>query len=154
MNDGVVDRQRLIVLLRRLNAELDQLGHAFAKKHALHPTNLRALLMIMEAGLAGNPITPGDLARRLNLTTAAVSSLLERLEQADHVTRHPVPDDRRRVHLEIGPEAMTLAGDFFRPLNARLTEAMGAYSPQDLAVIERFLGDMNREVAAYREENS
>ncbi|MEO3782009.1 MarR family transcriptional regulator [Actinocorallia sp. B10E7] len=153
MNDGAAERRRLITLMRRLNGELDQLGHAFAKKHALHPTNVRAMLLIMESGLAGTPITPGEVARKLGLTTAAVSSLLDRLEQADHLVRRAAPGDRRRVHLEVAPEAMELAGTFFHPLNARLTEAMKDYSPQDLAAIERFLTDMTREISGYREED-
>ncbi|WP_157963796.1 MarR family winged helix-turn-helix transcriptional regulator [Actinocorallia populi] len=154
MDEELAERRRLIRLMRRLNSELDQLGHVFAKKHALHPTNVRAIFLIMESGLAGTPITPGDLARRLGLTTAAVSSLLDRLEQADHLVRRPVPGDRRRVHLEVAPEAMTLAAGFFHPLNARLTAAMEDYSPQDMAAIERFLTDMTREVSGYREANS
>jgi len=153
-DEGAAERRRLIVLMRRLSAELDQLGHAFAKKHALHPTNVRAIFLIMEAGLVGAPITPGDLARKLGLTTAAVSSLLERLEQADHLVRRSVPGDRRRVHLEVAPEAMKLAATFFHPLNTRLTRAMEDYSPEEMAAIERFLTDMTREVSGYREENS
>ncbi len=154
MDDGTAERQRLIPLIRRLTGELEQLGHAFAKKHALHPTNVRALMLIMDAARDGDPVTPGDLARRLGLTTAAVSSLLERLEQAGHVHRHAAPGDRRRVHLEVADEAMDLAGAYFRPLGTRLTEAMRDYSPQDVAAIERFLDDMIREISAYREETS
>jgi DNA-binding MarR family transcriptional regulator len=137
--DDATERRRLIALMRRLNGELDQLGHVFAKRHALHPTNVRAMFLIMESGLTGEPISPGELARRLGLTTAAVSSL---------------PGDRRRVHLEVAPEAMELAGSFFLPLNARLTGALADYSPEELAAVERFLGDMTREVSRYREENS
>jgi len=152
--DDATERRRLIALMRRLNGELDQLGHVFAKRHALHPTNVRAMFLIMESGLTGEPISPGELARRLGLTTAAVSSLLDRLERAGHLVRHAVPGDRRRVHLEVAPEAMELAGSFFLPLNARLTGALADYSPEELAAVERFLGDMTREVSRYREENS
>lgn len=154
MDHDAAESRRLIALMRRLSGELDQLGHVFAKRNALHPTNVRAMFLIMESGMAGVPISPGELARGLGLTTAAVSSLLDRLEQAGHLVRHAVPGDRRRVHLEVAPEAMELAGTFFHPLNARLTGAMKDYAPSDLAAVERFLTDMIREISGYREETS
>lgn len=146
MNDD--QRQRLIFHMRRLSVELDRLGHEFAKQHGLHPTDVRALLTIMDAARGGEPVSPGDLARRLNLTSASVTALLDRLEANRHVRRAHSARDRRRVTLEISDEAQELGRRFFTGINRELTAAMGAFDARELDVVERFLVTMTGVVQA------
>ncbi len=55
----------------------------FSAAHALHPTDMIALNLIM---FTGTPMTPGALAKALNLSASATTSVLDRLEKAGHVT--------------------------------------------------------------------
>jgi DNA-binding MarR family transcriptional regulator len=48
--------------------------------------------------------SPGDLAADLELSSGAMTSRLDRLEQAGLVRRLPDPDDRRGVVVELTPE--------------------------------------------------
>lgn len=101
-------RQRLAYLLRRINVELDQLAHEFAAQHRLHPTDMRALVAIMDAARSGQVMSPGRLGEELGLTSASVTALLDRLEQAGHIHRIRDQHDRRRVTLEIDQQALVL----------------------------------------------
>jgi DNA-binding MarR family transcriptional regulator len=62
--------------------------------------------------------TPGQLARRLMVTPAVVTGLIDRLERRGYVRRVSEPGDRRRIHLEL-TETGREAGSSVR---AELTE--------------------------------
>jgi DNA-binding MarR family transcriptional regulator len=142
--------QRLTYLLRRMNVELDQLGHEFAGRHRLHPTDMRALVAVMDGANRGRPMSPGRLGEELNLTSASVTALLDRLERAGHLRRVRDHHDRRRVTLAIEPKALALGAEFFGPLNTELVKAMDTFSPDDLERIGRFLEAMTDVIAANR----
>lgn len=71
---------RLVHLLREVTVELDLLGAAFARRHHMHPTDLRALIHLLDAGRAGQPATPSWLARQLDLDPSSVTALVDRLD--------------------------------------------------------------------------
>jgi DNA-binding MarR family transcriptional regulator len=48
--------------------------------------------------------SPSELASELELSSGAMTSRLDRLEQAGYVRRRPDPDDRRGVVIELTPE--------------------------------------------------
>jgi DNA-binding MarR family transcriptional regulator len=143
-------RQRLAYQLRRLTVELDQLGHQFAARHRLHPTDMRALVAVMDAARAGRAISPGRLSDELNLSSASVTALVDRLERHGHLRRVRDRHDRRRVTLEMEPRALALGAEFFGPLNAELLAAMEAFGDADLEVVGRFLDAMTEVIVANR----
>jgi DNA-binding MarR family transcriptional regulator len=142
--------QRLAYLLRRMNVELDQLGHQFAAQHRLHPTDMRALVAVMDAARGGQTMTPGRLGEELNLTSPSVTALLDRLERQGHLRRVRDQHDRRRVTLEIEPQALALGAEFFGPLNRELLAAMDTFSDAELQVAGRFLQAMTDVIVANR----
>jgi DNA-binding MarR family transcriptional regulator len=143
-------RQRLAYLLRRINVELDQLAHDFAVQHRLHPTDMRALVAIMDAARSGQAMSPGRLGEELGLTSASVTALLDRLEQAGHIHRARDHHDRRRVTLEIDPQALALGAEYFGPLNTQLLKAMDEFGHADLEVAGRFLEAMTDVIVTNR----
>ncbi len=52
----------------------------------------------------GNRSSPGELAADLELSSGAMTSRLDRLEQAGYVRRLPDPADRRGIVIELTPE--------------------------------------------------
>jgi DNA-binding MarR family transcriptional regulator len=147
---GEDPRQRLAYLLRRLNVELDQLGHEFAVQHRLHPTDMRALVAVMDAARGGQTMTPGRLGEELHLTSPSVTALVDRLERQGHLRRVRDHLDRRRVTLEIEARALALGGEFFGPLNRELLAAMEAFSEAELQAASRFLEAMTQVIEANR----
>jgi DNA-binding MarR family transcriptional regulator len=52
--------------------------------------------------------SPGDLAKKLELSTGAMTNRLDRLERAGLIRRLPDPDDRRGVQVELTPQGLRM----------------------------------------------
>lgn len=145
------EREQLVQLLQSYATEADRLGQVFAERHALHPTDLHALLAVMNADRAGEPLTPGRLGQQLGLSSGATTALVDRLEQVGHVHRVRDEHDRRRVTLRYGETAAAVAAAFFRPLATRMDQLLDTYSPAELAAARRFMVDTIAMVRAHQD---
>ena len=110
-------------LVRRLGEQLDQVAtlhdqveHAFARQHGLHPTDLRALLLIYRSYLSGMALTAGEFASHLDLSSGAVTYLVERLSASGLVERASDPKDRRKVILRHSDLGLSVAKSYLEPL--------------------------------------
>jgi len=143
-------RAELALMLRRLTVELDAVGQRFAGLHGLGRTDVRALVAIMDAARAGRPMTAGALGAAVELSSPAVTALVDRLERVGHVERVRDEHDRRRVVLEMTPSAMAAGGEFFGGLQRDLAAAMDGYSDDELAVVRRFLEEMTEVIVSHQ----
>jgi DNA-binding MarR family transcriptional regulator len=138
----LAERHEIALLLRRLTVELDAVGSRFATVHGLNRTDVRALVAIMDAARRGEALTAGQLGEAVDLRSASVTALVDRLEKVGHVRRVRDPEDRRRVALQISDSAMAAGGEHFGGLARDLVVAMESYSDEELAVVRRFLTEM------------
>nr|BFD94880.1 MarR family transcriptional regulator [Kitasatospora sp. Xyl93] len=148
----VVEPMRLVHLLRGLTVELDLFGAEFAAANGLHPTDLRALIHLLDAARAGEVVTPGRLGEALGLNSAGTTGLVDRLERLGLIRRERDPEDRRRVRLLVEERAMELGEGFFGGLIGDLVAAMRQFEPGELDTARRFLAAMTGVVAAAREK--
>src|SRR3954453_16539349 len=144
------ERADVALMLPRLTVELDAVGQRFSGLHGLGRTDVRALVAIMDAARAGRPMTAGALGAAVELSSASVTSLIDRLERVGHVERVRDEHDRRRVVLQMTPAAMAAGGEFFGGLQRDLVTAMDGYSDEQLALVRRFLEDMAGVISAHR----
>jgi DNA-binding MarR family transcriptional regulator len=142
-------RAEIVSLMRELGTSLERVGHDFAARHGLHPTDLAALVQVMHAEARGRPVTAGDLAARLGVTPGAVTGVVDRLERAGHLRRHRDDQDRRRIHLHYADEGRRVATAFFGPLGVLSDGVMDGFSDVELAAVHRFLGQMCTILASY-----
>ena len=148
-------RLELGLLMRRLSIELDAVGARFAGLHGLGRTDVRALVAIMDAARTGSALTAGGLGAAVELSSASVTALVDRLERSGHVHRVRDPEDRRRVVLTMSDSSMAAGAAFFGGLQRDLIAAMADYSDDELAVVRRFLTDMTDVVVRHqRQEGS
>jgi DNA-binding MarR family transcriptional regulator len=106
----------------------------------LQPADLRALVAIMSAESAGDPLTPGRLRRDLGLSSGGTSYVIDRLERAGHVRRvREHPTDNRIVHLRYTEQGMATGVAFFGPLGERTGRILEQFSEAELATIHRFI---------------
>ena len=128
--------------LRALTVVLDDAAAAFAARHGLSATEVRALICLLDRERAGAAASPTWLAAQLKMTTASGTALLDRLERAGHVRRAPRIDDRRRVDIVVTPSAKELGWTFFGPLIDATAGVLQARTAEQRAVIDAFLDDV------------
>jgi DNA-binding MarR family transcriptional regulator len=120
--------EELIYEVRRSQAATDRYDQAVADAIGLNRTDMRCLDVISREGR----VPAGRLAAETGLTTGAITTVLDRLERAGYARRVRDPDDRRRVLVELTPEAFAGAGDFYGA-QAALSERMyRRYSEEQL----------------------
>ncbi|WP_214110889.1 MarR family transcriptional regulator [Acrocarpospora catenulata] len=86
-------------------------------------------------GATDDPISAGELAERANLTTGAVTGVLNRLEQAGYAHRRADPTDRRRVRIVADPSATARVAAAYEPFYRRLSGLFADYTADEIAVL-------------------
>lgn len=129
----------IVHLLRAVAVELGLHSARFAQQNGMHPTDVRALIALMDARRAGEETTAGRLGAALGLNSAGTTALLDRLERAGQVRRVRGATDRRKVVVEVTDDAVALGRSFFGPLIERSVELLRGYDDQQRAAIRDFL---------------
>lgn len=92
-------------------------------RYQLSPS-ARGVLAVVEG--AGQPLEPSVIAERLVVTTGSMTSLLDNLEKRGLVRRLPHPDDRRKLLIDITPDARAIVDELLPTLHARERDVIGA----------------------------
>ncbi|CAM5683929.1 MarR family winged helix-turn-helix transcriptional regulator [Streptomyces griseorubiginosus] len=129
----------IVHLLRAVTVELGLHSSRFARRNALHPTDVRALIALMDASRADEEMSAGRLGALLGLNSAGTTSLIDRLERGGHVRRVRGRADRRKVVVEVDEKAVELGQAFFGPLIDRTVELLQGYDERERAAIRGFL---------------
>ncbi|MFG3093093.1 MarR family winged helix-turn-helix transcriptional regulator [Streptomyces antibioticus] len=139
MDDDQNPAMGLVHLLRAVTVEFDLLGAEFAARHGLHPTDVRALIHLLDAARAGTRATPGRLGEQLRLNSAGTTALVDRLERLGLVQRSRDTADRRRVLLNVTEKATELGWAFFGPVIGDVVTAAESFEAGELETVRRFL---------------
>jgi len=94
-------------------------------------------------------LSPSDIARRLGVSTAAATVIVDRLVAVGHVSRKPHPTDRRGVLVIPNPQSVAQAMGHILPLILGVDGILDDFHPDEQAVITRYLG---RVVQHYRDQ--
>jgi DNA-binding MarR family transcriptional regulator len=127
--------ERIRELVNRRTDAAVQHRAAFGRLLNLNATEATAVLHIGRSG----QLRPGDLARRLGLTSGGVTALVHRLERAGHVRRHAHPRDRRSTLLSLTPATVARASETLAPLVADLDAVVERMTANERAAVIRFL---------------
>ncbi len=138
--------------LRAMNAESEQIGRHFAGRHDVGANDFRALLFVMVAEAAGTPLTAGELRKRMGVSGAAITYLVERMIASDHFVRESDPADRRKVILRVADHGMDVARGFFMPLRDHTRVALAGLPDADLAAAHRTFTALIDAMRAFRVE--
>jgi DNA-binding MarR family transcriptional regulator len=121
---------------RELTGQSVVLSEAIARHVGLRSADLEVLGAIEQHG----PLTAGQLSELTGLSAAAVTGLIDRLENAGVAARQADPADRRRVLVAVSDGARRIV-DLYAKLERDMTEVVARRSPAELQVIEDFLAD-------------
>lgn len=109
---------------RMLGGELD-----------VNATDFRA----MEHLLRDGSLTPGDLARRLGISSAAMTTSVDRLVGRGHVSREPDPTDRRKVRVIPAAASAEKAGGLITPMVRHVDAELDGFSRRQQDAITEYL---------------
>ena len=125
------------LLGKRLSTATIMFHTAVADQLGLSVTDAKCRNLLLQLG----PMTAGDVAQRLGLTTGAVTGVIDRLARARLVRRAADPKDRRRVVVEpIANRSRDRALDLlFAPMGKRVVALAAAYDQEAQATIVEFL---------------
>ncbi|WP_434975264.1 MarR family transcriptional regulator [Streptomyces bauhiniae] len=116
----------------------DLLGAEFAARNGLHPTDVRALIHLLDAARSGTRATPGWLGEQLRLNSAGTIALVDRLERLGLVQRSRDTTDRRRVLLKVQEKATELGWTFFGPVIGGVVAAAEGFEEGELETAAAF----------------
>jgi DNA-binding MarR family transcriptional regulator len=146
--------QQISAYLRVMTAESEQIGRAFAAVHDVRPTDFRALMHVMVAETAGEPVTSGELRQRMGLSGAAITYLVDRMMASGHITRQSDPADRRKVILRYSDSGLATARAFFAPLGTHSHDAMAELPDADLMAASRVFAALIEAMRRYQDDLS
>lgn len=139
--------QEFVLAMRASQNAVDELDQAVADKLGLNRTDLRALDILEREG----PMTAGGLAEAAQLTTGALTTVLDRLERAGYARRVRDTVDRRRVLVELTERAHREVGGAYSGLATSARAQLAAYGDGELRFLIEFLNasrTLNEEQAA------
>ena len=109
----------------------------------VNPTDLQAMEHLIQSG----PLSPTELARRLDISTAAATTVVDRLTALGHTTRTQHPTDRRGIVVAPTPGSVAKAMSTLMPMIAGIDQVLDEFDEQQQATITDYL---ERVLAVYR----
>jgi DNA-binding MarR family transcriptional regulator len=145
--------EELVREVRRSQAATARFDQAVADALGLNRTDMRCLDILQMEG----SVTAGRLAELTGLTTGAITTVLDRLENAGFARRVRDPNDRRRVLVEMAPEAMSGAANLYGEHIAQAEQVYKRYTLEQLELLLEFVRgsrELNERAAAELEERT
>ena len=131
---------------RKTGALMQLMGQAAADRIGLNATDLNCLNILSFSG----ELTAGELARETGLTTASITGVADRLEEAGYVRRERDPRDRRRVVIRLVLEsALRDVAPVFLPLILGWQAVVTQYTDDELRLIVEFYDQMEQVIRAH-----
>ena len=130
-----------LLAVRRTGSVIQLLGAASAERIGINVTDLNCLNILALDGR----MTAGDLARRTGLTTASITGVLDRLEEAGFVRRERDPGDRRRVLVRLdAARGMRDVAPVFAPVVAAWRAVAAQYTDDELRLLLAFQNQLEQ----------
>jgi MarR family transcriptional regulator, organic hydroperoxide resistance regulator len=105
-----------------------------AESFGMGITDMKTVSTLMQEG----PMTAGQIAARLSLTSGAVTNLVDRLEGHGVVKRTADLNDRRRVIIEVIPSAFEGRNNIYEEVGRDYANLLDGYTEQELEFLVRY----------------
>lgn len=142
-------RQDLLAAVGRATQAYQRATDGFddevGRKLELNSTDLRCLDWLSETAMSA-----GELAEATGLSSAATTSLLDRLERRGFVQRERDTVDRRKVLVRMTPEGEQIVGGLYGPLATDGSRGLAKFTDAELEKVLDFLGEATELVDRHR----
>jgi DNA-binding MarR family transcriptional regulator len=129
-NNNQTDRVEL--WLRGLFFTFERFQAIGAERMGLNETDFRALEILTRFG----KMPAGELAQHLDLTSGAVTGVIDRLEASGYACREQDRSDRRRVVVAVTPAAGDRADPVFRAVRDGIEGMIAGYSAEEKVLLQ------------------
>lgn len=140
-----------LLALRELVDKGGELRRVVARRASMNDREFAAVEHLTRESLG-----PAELARRLEVSSAASTGIVDRLVERGHVERQPHADDRRRTEVHLTGSGREEVLGHLLPMFRALAEADAEFTDEERAVVERYLkgaiGAMDAVIAERRAE--
>jgi DNA-binding MarR family transcriptional regulator len=126
--------EHLLTLLPRLQRWAATTVQADHGDHGLSLRQLTVLYVIRDGA-----DSPGALSRRLRISPAVVTGLLDRLEQAGYLRRLADPSDRRRLQLALTESGLAASLEIRQVLSQDIAVQLGRLPPAQVGSLAEAL---------------
>jgi DNA-binding MarR family transcriptional regulator len=134
--------ERYANLYRAATMSMELHNRQAREDYQLYPSALE-ILAIIEG--AGQPLEPSVIAERLLITTGSMTSLLDTLQKRGLIRRLPHPGDRRKLLVDITPDAQLIVDEFLPSLHAREHEVISsALTPAEQTLLLRLIAKIQQ----------
>jgi len=110
------------------------LRHVVARRARLSESEMTTLEHLSRA-----PLGPAEVARLLEVSTAASTGIVDRLVERGHAERSAHLEDRRRVEVRLTESGRAELVEQLSPMFRALAELDASFDEAELAVVERYL---------------
>ena len=124
--------------LEAVGGQAEALIASVARRHGLSHAALNALAVIEGSG---GPMTAGAVGTHMHITSGTMTSVLDTLERNGYIKRLTDPDDRRRVLVDVTPEAQAVLNRLLPEVVQTTTAVMAGIADRELY---DFLGTLRR----------
>lgn len=124
----------LQLLGQMMSSETALFHHAAAAKNGLSITDSKTISALMQEG----PMTAGELAKRLSLTTGAVTGVVDRLEGAGFAKRSADPNDRRKVVVNLNAKRLQRLGRTYESMGETFQKVLEQYATEELRFLAQY----------------
>jgi len=148
MRDAPSTRRALVFALLDFAADINAVGQAASTQIGINQTDLICLNMLFRQG----PMSAGQLASAIGLTSGATTTAIDRLERAGYAQRRGDPADRRKVLVHASAEGANQAFALFDGLLDAVADRASAYTDEQLAQLHDLVNAFREIVAGYAVE--
>jgi DNA-binding MarR family transcriptional regulator len=128
-----------------LATEINAVGQAAAVHIGINQTDLICLNVLFRQG----PMSAGQLAAAIGLTSGATTTAIDRLERAGYVRRENDPTDRRRVVVVASEDGANQAFALFDELLEALAGLAGTYTDEQLQQLLTLIGEFRELITSF-----
>jgi len=148
VRDSPPAHRALVFAALDLGTDIDAVGQAAAAHIGINQTDLICLNALFREG----PMSAGQLASAIGLTSGATTTAIDRLERAGYVHRRNDPNDRRRVLVVASEDGARQAFALFDGLLSALARLADTYTDAQLALLHELISAFRAIITEYAAE--
>lgn len=116
----------------------------FFRSFGLTDVQYNVMSLLKHQGRDGRGLTQVELSRMMLVNRANITTLIDRMEKAGLVARHPVPDDRRYNVIELTKHGYEMYDQVSGIYKKKISEIMSAINREESAALISILGKIRK----------